>query len=329
MSIRVVVIGATGHLGNAIARAFLDRGCEVTACGRRNPPPPNLAALPVRYAPGDADTPGQFEKWIAGHDLVVDAASPYPLEAFPAPGRADDSPIFHAERRTRWLLESVYKHGARLSYVSTCYTLARPHTTQERLHSQIMRLTHPYLEVKTHIESEIVNAARQGLRAVIVNPTYCLGPWDARNPRFCVIPMLLLGQLPACTTQTLNVIDVRDMASGLLAAIDAERYGHPILLGAHKIAQNELYSMICDLGHVTRPRLSIAPPLASGVALMGEALMAMIGREAPPLSGMITIASAFDFLPPSNALAELGITPRPLSETLTDAICWYREVGFC
>jgi hypothetical protein len=28
-------------------------------------------------------------------------------------------------------------------------------------------------------------------------------------------------------------------------------------------------------------------------------------------------------------LSELGITPRPLSETIVDAINWYRQIGYC
>jgi hypothetical protein len=38
------------------------------------------------------------------------------------------------------------------------------------------------------------------------------------------------------------------------------------------------------------------------------------------------MAAAFDYLPQSTTLAQLGITPRPLRETIADAIAWYREI---
>lgn len=64
---RALVIGGAGHLGNAVARALLDRGCEVVAVGRLKPPL-NLDGLGLTYKSGDADTPGQLEQWIDGCD---------------------------------------------------------------------------------------------------------------------------------------------------------------------------------------------------------------------------------------------------------------------
>src|SRR5260370_9375645 len=78
-SVKALVIGASGHVGNAITRALLDRKWQVTACGRRAAPPLNISGLPVTCLPGDADTPGQFDKWIAGHDLVLERAAPYSM----------------------------------------------------------------------------------------------------------------------------------------------------------------------------------------------------------------------------------------------------------
>src|SRR5579871_684971 len=90
---RALVIGASGHVGNAITRALLDRKWEVTACGRHKEPPLNLAGLSVTYLAGDADTPGQLDNWIAGYDLVVDGAAPYPMSLV-FPGREPDRDPF-------------------------------------------------------------------------------------------------------------------------------------------------------------------------------------------------------------------------------------------
>src|SRR5260370_42171059 len=57
-TIRALVIGASGHLGNAVVREFLHKNCRITACGRRSVPPANLDDLPVRYLSGDTGTSG-------------------------------------------------------------------------------------------------------------------------------------------------------------------------------------------------------------------------------------------------------------------------------
>lgn len=328
-TIKAVVIGASGHLGNAIVRALLDRKFEVTACGRRSHPAANLSDLPIRYASGDTETPGQFDKWIAGHDLVVDAAAPYPLDVFSPISEVGKDPIAYAERRTRRLLDAVYKHKARLVYVGSFVTRVRPGADAQRLQHQMMRLAHPYFEVKELIESQILDASRGGLPVVIANPTYCLGPWDLRDRYLCTIPLLLTGEIPSSITQMLNVIDVRDVAAAIVAALEAERYGEPIQMSGHSISTKELYSLICEIGGVPRPRISTATSLALAGAYAMELLSGAIGEKARLPAGGMMMATLFDYMIPGRELQELGVIPRPISETIADAIKWYRQIGYC
>jgi nucleoside-diphosphate-sugar epimerase len=328
-TIKALVIGASGHVGNAVVRALLDRNYHVTACSRRGVPPANLSELPVRYLQGDTDTAGQLDKWIAGHDLVVDAAAPYPLNASSPVSEAGKDPIAHAERRTRLLLDAVSRHQARLVYIGSFVTLVRPRTGAERFQHQMMRLAHPYFEVKELIESQMLDASRRGLPVIIASPTYCLGPWDLHDRELCTIPLLLRGEIPSSITQMLNVIDVRDVAAAIGAALDAERYGEPILMSGHDISTEEMYSLICELGGVPRPRISTATTLALTGAYAMELMLGTMGERTRLPAGGIMMATLFDYMVSGTQLSELGITPRPLSETIADAIKWYRKIGYC
>lgn len=323
------MIGAAGHIGNAIVRALLRARYDVTACGRRSSPPINLSGLPVVYSPGNADKAGQFEAWIAGQDIVVDAAAPYPLSIFSVVGGSGSEPIFHAERRTRRLLDAVDRHSALFAYVSSFVTLSHPRTEAESLQRQAHRLAHPYFEVKELIESEILRAGRRGIRAVIVNPSYCFGPWDLRDRQLCTIPLLLSGEIPGAISQTLNIVDVRDVAEALLAAMKAQRYSEPIMLGAHSISLKELYGLICDLGGVPRLRLVANAGLTLIGAYWLELTLGAMGRKTMVPVGPMMMARGFDHLPSSGEFEALGIKPRPLRETIADSIKWYREIGYC
>lgn len=328
-TIKALVIGASGHIGNAIVRAFLDRHYRVSACSRRSVPPANLSGLPVRYLLGDTETPGQLDKWITGHDLVVDAAAPYPLSVFSPVSEAGKDPIAYAERRTRLLLDAVWRHRARLVYVGSFVTRVRPRTSTQRFQHQAMRLAHPYFEVKELIESQMLDASRRGLPVVIANPTYCLGPWDLRDRELCPIPLLLRGEIPSSITQMLNVIDVRDVAAAIGAALDAERYGEPIQMSGHDISTEKLYSLICELGGVPGPRVSTATTVALAGAYAIELMLGTIGEKTRLPAGGMMMATLFDYIVSGSELQTLGITPRPLTETLIDAIKWYRQVGYC
>jgi dihydroflavonol-4-reductase len=328
-AIKALVIGASGHLGNALVRTLLNLKYEVTACGRRSVAPANLSGLPVHYAPGDADTSGQLDKWIAGQDLVVDAAAPYPLGVFSPVSETGSDPIAYSERRTRRLLDAVCKHKARLAYVGSFVTLVRPGTGAQRFQHRMMRLAHPYFGVKELIESQMLDASRRGVPIVIANPTYCLGPWDLRDRKLCTIPLLLRGEIPSSITQLLNVVDVRDVAAAIVAALDAERYGEPIQMSGHNISADELYSLICEIGGVPRPRITTATSFALAGSYVVELMLGMIGKKTPlPVGGMM-MATLFDYMVPGRELQELGVIPRPISESIIDSIKWYRQIGYC
>jgi dihydroflavonol-4-reductase len=326
---KALVIGAAGHIGNAITRALLERKWEVTACGRRPIPPLNLNGLPVTYLAGDAESPHQLEEWIAGHDLVVDGAAPYPLSLVFAGREPEQDPFLAAERRTRRLLNAVLRHEARLAYVSSFVTQVSPRTQAQRFRARTIRLTLPYFEVKELIESQILDDARRGIRAIIINPTYCLGPWDLHDRRFCTIPLLLCGEIPGCITQTLNVIDVRDVAAGLVAAIEAERYGEPLLMTGCSVSTHDLYSSICEIGGVTAPKFVTSSTFAMFWSYWTEIMFDMLGQQTPIISAGMMMATVTDYLHNNTIMEELGIRSRPLSDTIRDAIKWYRAIGYC
>jgi len=326
---RVVVIGAGGHIGNAVTRALLQQHHRVTACGRRRTLPVNLVGLPLDYASGDATASGQFDRWIAGHDIVIDAAAPYPLDVFSIAHMQRDDFLFDAERRTRKLLKAVANHDATLIYIGSFVTMARPQTDGHRMQEWMIKLAHPYFQVKDLIEAQILDAMRSGVRAAIVNPSTCYGPWDLRDRRLCTVPLLLCHEIPSAITQQLNVVDVRDVALAVLKVIDQDHYGPPLFIGGHDLSVRELYSLICQIGDVPAPAFSTDARLTMLGTYWMELAFSVIGREPPLRTGGMMMATAFDYHLPASALAELGVAPRPLTDTIVDSIEWYRQIGYC
>jgi dihydroflavonol-4-reductase len=227
------------------------------------------------------------------------------------------------------LLDTVSKYDLPLVYVGSCVTLARPRTAAQQFQTKLMKIAHPYFYVKELIEAQILDASRRGLKAVVLDPAYCLGPWDLRDRQYCTIPLLLKGEIPSSIDQVLHVIDVRDVAEALLKAFDNQRYGDPILLSAYKMSTHHLYSFICEVAGVEPPRYSFPAEAVLLGAYWLETMLDLAGMRTPLSSGAIMISSAFDYLEPGKELEELGVTPRLLSETVADSIQWYRQIGYC
>lgn len=327
---RALVLGATGHIGNAITRELLEHGYRVTAATRQARPEA-LALLDVEIACGDIDHPGQLASWVAGHELVIDAAAPYPLNLFSATAASERAPLDHARRRMAALLDSVAREGAALGHVSSYTTLPRPNTEGAfaAIEVRARRAVHPYFAVKAAMEAMALEAARGGLRAVVVNPTACLGPWDRRPRELCVVPMLVAGQVPALMTRSFNVIDVRDVALSLRTALERGLFGRPIALAGHDCRTDALARRVCALAGAAAPRLRVPARLAAAGALWAEAAWAVLGRPSPlPAIGPLLVLDGYPMATSAEQRA-LGVPPRPLDDTLRDAIAWYRQIGYC
>lgn len=325
-----LVLGATGHIGNAIVRDFVRNGYRVTAATRQNRPGA-LADLRVEIVRGDANHPGQLAAWVRGHDLVIDAAAPYPVNLFVGIASSGRVTLDQARRRMGELLHAVAREGAALGYISSFTTLPRPDTEGglAAIEVRVRRRIHPYFAVKAMMENMVLDAARTGLRAAIVNPTACMGPWDRRQRELCVVPMLVTGQVPAIVARNVNVIDVRDVAAAIRAAIEQQRFGVPIPLAGHDSQTDALAARICNLAGVPAPRLRVPARLAAGGALWAEAAWAVLGRPSPlPAIGPLLILERYPTGPSAGQRA-LGVLPRPLDETLRDSIAWYRHLGYC
>ena len=322
---KALVLGAAGHVGNAIVRHLLDQRWQVTAVVRRHTP--NLHGLEVSEVHGDLDTPGLLESWIAGHDLVVDAAAPYPLALS---WRTDDA-LHHATNRTARLLAAVRRSGAQLAYVSVFVTLPqyRDGSITRAWPTRLARRLHPYFACKQIIETELLRAARRGLPIIVVNPTSFLGPWDLKPRQLCLVPQLLNGRFHTAPDHVVNVIDVRDVAAGILRALEAKRWGEPILLSGHSLPINALNRWICELAGTRPPQRYVPASVAVAPACLAEGLSTLLGRPPSGTALAVLLTCHFDWVPISPAQHELGLVPRPLSATLSDTVSWYRRIGYC
>ena len=80
-AMRVLVLGGSGLIGNAVVRRLIADDCSVTAVGRRRDRPPNLHGVRADYVAADIGDRERLDGLVESHDVVVDAAAPYPLNA--------------------------------------------------------------------------------------------------------------------------------------------------------------------------------------------------------------------------------------------------------
>jgi dihydroflavonol-4-reductase len=125
------------------------------------------------------------------------------------------------------------------------------------------------------------------------------------------------------------MIDVRDIAAGMVAALERGRTGMRYLLGAENWSIRRVFAHVAKLAGAAEPRWRVPYPVALAAAYVSEFVSdAVTGRiPAASVTGVKLTRRRMHF-DASRSLAELGIAPRPVSGSIAEAVAWFRTVGW-
>ena len=201
-------------------------------------------------------------------------------------------------------------------------SLARP-----RLNELSPRSTDPrrpvYDRSKYAGELEIRTVIDAGLDATIVNPTGIIGPIDLGPSRMnMVIESAARGRLPVVVRGGFDWVDVRDVAAGLVAASENGVTGENYLLGGHQATAQHLARLAAALNGHRGPVAALPGHVARWVAPAGERISAWFGSDVFTPASIGTLVED-PLVEHDKATSELGFRPRPLVDTVRDAVRWF------
>src|SRR5262249_30209408 len=155
--------------------------------------------------------------------------------------------------------------------------------------------------------------ARAGRPVVVANPTMPVGPGDrGLSPPSRLIRDFCLGRLPARMDCTLNLIDVRDVALGLVRTMACGEPGRRYLLGGENLTLLALLGILSDLTGVPVPRWRVPYPIGLAVAYLSEFWSDRVTGLTPKatVTGVRLTRRTMHF-DASRSLAALDLRPRP------------------
>jgi dihydroflavonol-4-reductase len=133
---------------------------------------------------------------------------------------------------------------------------------------------------------------------------------------------------PLAPTGGCSICDVRDVAAGLLAALDRGRTGENYILAGHNLSYFEIFRLFAQVGG-SRPAILRMGPLQRVIAGWGGDMLGKWRRREPDInSAAIAMSNLFHYYRSDRAQAELGYTIRPLEGTVQDAWRWFQEHGY-
>jgi dihydroflavonol-4-reductase len=319
-----LVTGAGGFLGGHVVAALAARNEAVRALDVTFPAP-----LPegVERIAGSILDEALLQDAAAGTGAVIHCAAVTDLWI---PRRVLYDRV--NMRGTCEVLIAARRAKARMVHVSSHLTLVGGPDRGETVLDETVELTPsdmpgPYPRTKREAELAVLSAARLGQEAVIVLPGVPVGPAD-RRPTAAgeLVRDLAAGRAPALPECRLNLVDVRAVAEGVIAARDLGRSGARYLLTGEDIELADLIRRVARLTGVAPPRLR--PRWQASAAARAEAGLARLTGRPPrlPMTALRLAARRVTF---TNARAreELGFDPSPIDAALADTVAWLREAG--
>src|SRR5262245_43809488 len=171
---KAFLTGATGFVGGNLARALLHDGLQVRALIRPGSDRRNIVGLPVELAEGDLDNQHKLAEQMVDCDAVFHVAAHYSLWV------KDRDSIYRANvDGTKNLLAAARAVGVkRFVHTSSVAAIGVPAPNTlgtEETRTTLEELVSDYKKSKYLAERAALQAAREGLDVVIVNPSTPIG----------------------------------------------------------------------------------------------------------------------------------------------------------
>lgn len=325
---KILVTGATGFVGAAVARALIARGERVVLLARKDSPRGNVEGLDAEVVVGDLRDAVSLRPALRGVEKLYHVAADYRMWA------PDPREIVEANRVGvgNIMTEALRAEVSRIVYCSSVATLklneaGRP--VDETSPNTPDHAIGAYKKSKTIAERLVERmVAEQGLPAVIVNPSTPIGPRDIKpTPTGRIIVEAANGKMPGYVDTGLNLVHVDDVAAGHLAAMDRGRIGERYILGGQDAPLGQMLTEIAGLVGRAPPRLKVPRRPLFPLAYAAEAVARVTRKEPFITADALRMAKYRMYFSSAKAERELGYRARPYGQALADAVDWFRERG--
>lgn len=323
----IAVTGGAGFIGSHLVRLLVARGERVRVIDRASAQLNRLPLDKIDVLTGDIRDRQAVRSALRGCRIV------YHLAANPQLWTRCRNE-FHKVNylgTVHVLTEALSAGAERVLHTSTESILTRTKQTAPIAEDQDVPsrdVIGPYCRSKYRAEQFAFHLARSGAPVVIVNPTLPIGPGDwGHSPPTQMMLDFCLGKRAAYLDGDLNLMDVRDIALGMAAAMEKGRTGVRYLLGSENWSIRSVFGYLAKLTGLAEPRVRVPYPLALTAAYVSELIADTITGRIPAatVTGVKLTRRKMHF-DSSHSLAELGICPRPASQAIADTVKWFQTV---
>jgi len=320
----VLVTGGSGFIGHHLVSALTARGEQVRVLDVRTP----AHLVPeVEFIQGSVLDPAAVDQAMAGVGAV------YHLAGLPGMWMHDKED-FHRVNcvGTEMMLAAAKQRGvARFLHCSTESILFRATDSHGAIADDDLQPAHmmpgAYTRSKALAEERALEAAASGFPVVVGTPTMPIGPHDhGPTPPSAMLRHFLNSRIQLYLDFIVNLVDVRDVAAGLILAMERGRVGQRYVLGGESIRLRRVLRHVAAISGRRHLAISVPGRFAEIAATTLDFIADNITRRPPSGTAEgVRIALRATDLSIEKARSELGYVPRPIEPTLRETLAYLRN----
>jgi dihydroflavonol-4-reductase len=320
-----LVTGATGLVGNNLVRRLLEEGRSVRALVRDPHNSRALEGLALEKVVGDIRDRESVERAASGVKVVFHAAASLHI------GRTNLAFVREVNvNGTRNVAVAARKANAKLIHVSSVDALApgnRDSPADEHTPDRC-KVNCTYVVTKREAEQVVRAEIDLGLHAVIVNPSFMLGPWDWKPSSGRMLLAVARSWAPLAPSGGCSMCDVRDVSEAMIRASESAASGSRYILAGHNLSYLEAWRRFARFTGSRPPLAALGPVVRHVVGFLGDVRARLTGNEGDINSASMKMSSQFHYYSSQRAQQDLAYRIRPLEESITAAWDWFRAMGY-
>ncbi|SFW16734.1 MULTISPECIES: SDR family oxidoreductase [Pseudomonas] len=329
------VTGATGLLGNNVVRALLKRNIKVKALVRSaEKAKKQFANLPVEWVEGDMLNVDAFSHALQGCDALFHTAA-YFRDSYKGGKhwqKLYDTNVTGTER----LLQAAYAAGIRRAVHTSSIAVLKGNKDQviDETMSRSEQEADDYYLSKILSEQKVQQFLSQhpDMFIAMVLPGWMFGPGDIGPTSSGQFLLDFVGQkLPGVLPGSFSVVDARDVAEHQIAAITCGRSGERYLAAGTHMDMKSIFQALSSVSGVKAPERKVPLFMLRIIALIYEGYYRITKK--PVLISTSTVKlmaqeQGRTHFSHNKSSRELECQFRPVAETLTDTLDWYRNNNY-
>ncbi|MDX2360192.1 MAG: NAD-dependent epimerase/dehydratase family protein [Crocinitomicaceae bacterium] len=324
---KVLVTGPDGVLGSNLVRELLSREYEVSVMLLEGAKSPTLDGLNITRFYGNILNPDTLSEPFKDKDVIIHCAAN--TSVYPSRNEFVNRVNIEGSQN---VIDKVLEYNIKqLIYVGTANSFGYGSMDAPGIEGNPYASEHyglDYMDSKQKTQELVLKSVKEdGLPAIVVNPTFMIGPYDSTPSSGAMIMAVHNGKVVACPPGGKNFIAVKDAAIGIANAITMGEIGECYIIGNVNMTYKEAFVMIATTIGAKPPKMKFGSFMVKFYGSMSS-FFASVFRYTPTLTRQMADVSCDEhYYSPEKARRELALPQTPIEDAVKECYKWFGENG--